>query len=108
MKDGTILAKAESAHLYKNPINKYTASLFGEVNELKASQLIENYLEDDTLLLYPHQLKVVENGFLKVIVKQSYFKGSHYLIKAAANGKVIFFDHDSELEVNVEVSLMQS
>jgi ABC-type Fe3+/spermidine/putrescine transport system ATPase subunit len=108
MKDGTILAKAESAHLYKNPINKYTASLFGEVNELKASQLIENYLEDETLLLYPHQLKVVENGFLKVIVKQSYFKGSHYLIKAAANGKVIFFDHDSELEVNVEVSLMQS
>lgn len=108
MEDGCLLAKAESAHLYKNPINKYTASLFGEVNELKMSQLIENYLEDETLLLYPHQLKVVENGFLKVIVKQSYFKGSHYLIKAVANRKVIFFDHDSELEVNVEVSLMQS
>ena len=108
MEDGCLLAKAESAHLYKNPINKYTASLFGEVNELKMSQLIENYLEDETLLLYPHQLKVVENGFLKVIVKQSYFKGSHYLIKAVANRKVIFFDHDSELQVNVEVSLMQS
>ena len=108
MEDGCLLAKAESAHLYKNPINKYTASLFGEVNELKASQLIENYLEEDTLLLYPHQLKVVENGFLKVIVKQSYFKGSHYLIKAVANRKVIFFDHDSELQVNVEVSLLQS
>ena len=108
MEDGCLLAKAESAHLYKNPINKYTASLFGEVNELKMSQLIENYLEDETLLLYPHQLKVVENGFLKVIVKQSYFKGSHYLIKAVANRKVIFFDHDSELQVNIEVSLMQS
>ncbi|CAN1512576.1 PotA ABC-type spermidine/putrescine transport systems, ATPase components [Flavobacteriaceae bacterium] len=108
MEDGCLLAKAESEHLYKNPINKYTASLFGEVNELKMSQLIENYLEDETLLLYPHQLKVVENGFLKVIVKQSYFKGSHYLIKAVANRKVIFFDHDSELQVNVEVSLLQS
>ncbi len=105
LQDGKLLAKAESTHLYKNPINKYTASLFGEVNELKASQLIENYQEDETLLLYPHQLKVVENGFLKVIVKQSYFKGSHYLIKAVANRKVIFFDHDSELEVNVEVTL---
>lgn len=108
MEDGCLLAKAESAHLYKNPINKYTASLFGEVNELKMSQLIENYQEDETLLLYPNQLKVVENGFLKVIVKQSYFKGSHYLIKAVANRKVIFFDHNSELEVNVEVSLMHS
>ena len=105
LQDGKLLAKAESAHLYKNPINKYTASLFGEVNELKVSQLIENYQEDETLLLYPHQLKVVENGFLKAIVKQSYFKGSHYLIKAVTNGKVVFFDHDSELEVNVEVTL---
>jgi len=39
------------------------------------------------------------------VVKQSYFKGSHYLIKAVANRNVIFFDHISELEINVEVSL---
>jgi hypothetical protein len=55
--------------------------------------------------LYPHQLKITDNGALKVVVKQSYFKGSHYLIKAVANRNVIFFDHISELEINVEVSL---
>jgi hypothetical protein len=59
------------------------ASLFGEVNELKLSQLVVgSEEEDETVLLYPHQLKVVANGLMTVVVKQSYFKGGHYLIKA--------------------------
>ena len=105
LQDGEVIAKANSLALYKNPPNKYIASLFGEVNELKLSQFSEIEGEDETLLLYPHQLKITDNGALKVVVKQSYFKGSHYLIKAVANRKVIFFDHISELEINVEVSL---
>lgn len=105
LQDGEVIAKANSLALYKNPSSKYIASLFGEVNELKLSQFSEIEGEDETLLLYPHQLKITDNGALKVIVKQSYFKGSHYLIKAVANRNVIFFDHNSELEVNVEVSL---
>jgi ABC-type Fe3+/spermidine/putrescine transport system ATPase subunit len=105
LQDGEVIAKANSLALYKNPPNKYIASLFGEVNELKLSQFSEIEGEDETLLLYPHQLKITNNGALKAVVKQSYFKGSHYLIKAVANRNVIFFDHISELEINVEVSL---
>jgi ABC-type Fe3+/spermidine/putrescine transport system ATPase subunit len=105
LQDGEVIAKANSLALYKNPSNKYIASLFGEVNELKKSQFSEIEGEDETLLLYPHQLKITNNGALKAVVKQSYFKGSHYLIKAVANKNVIFFDYNSELEINVEVSL---
>lgn len=105
LQDGEVIAKANSLALYKKPSNKYIASLFGEVNELKKSQFSDIEGEDETLLLYPHQLKITDNGALKAVVKQSYFKGSHYLIKAVANRNVIFFDHNSELEVNVEVSL---
>jgi ABC-type Fe3+/spermidine/putrescine transport system ATPase subunit len=105
LQDGEIIAKGNSLALYKNPQNKYIASLFGEVNELKLSQFSEIEGEDETLLLYPHQLKITDDGALKAVVKQSYFKGSHYLIKAVANRMVIFFDHNSELEINIEVSL---
>jgi hypothetical protein len=74
---------------------------------LKLSQLIELESDDDKiLLLYPHQLKVVDNGMMQVVVKQCYFKGSHYLIKAAFERRAIFFEHDSELELNQEVTLM--
>ncbi len=107
MKNGNVIAKGNSKTLYENPANKYVASLFGEVNELKLSQLIElEEDQDELLLLYPHQLKVVDNGMMKAVVKQSYFKGSHYLIKAAFERRAIFFEHDSELEFNQEVTLM--
>lgn len=105
LKNGQLVEHGKSSEIYRNPKSKYSASLFGEVNEIRLSQLVENE-KDDLLFLYPHQLKVVENGYMKVVVKQSYFKGSHYLIKAALGGKAIFFEHDSELEHNREVTLM--
>ena len=109
IQNGKIVAKGDSRSLYENPANKYIASLFGEVNELQLSQIID--IEDDedvALLLYPHQLKVVDNAIMSAVVKQCYFKGSHYLVKAAFERRAIFFDHDSELERNQEVFLMLS
>ena len=109
IQNGKIVTKGDSKTIYENPTNKYVASLFGEVNELKLSQLID--LEDDedeALLLRPHQLRVVDNAIMKAVVKQCYFKGSHYLVKAAFERRAIFFDHDTELELNQEVFLMLS
>jgi ABC-type sulfate/molybdate transport systems ATPase subunit len=107
LQEGKLLKIGSSKEIYTHPENKYVASLFGEVNELKLSQLIVlGEEEDESLLLYPHQLKIVDNGLMKVVVKQCYFKGGHYLIKAAFERRAIFFEHDSEIELNQEVSLM--
>jgi ABC-type Fe3+/spermidine/putrescine transport system ATPase subunit len=105
LQNGKLLAKGNSRQLYDNPPSYYVASLFGEVNELKQSHFSDSEEADQTLFLYPHQLKVVEEGKMKVIVKQCYFKGSHYLVKAAFERKAIFFEHNSELELNQEVTL---
>ena len=102
---GEIVIKEKSDHLYKHPTNKYVAALFGDVNELKLSELVEIEDADETLLLFPHQLKIAESGKLKVKIKQFYFKGNHFLIEAEANGNSIFFEHDSELKKNSEVFL---
>lgn len=105
--EGKLIQKSPSMDLYHHPVNKYVASLFGEVNELPLSQLTFDET-DQTILLYPHQLKLVPNGLLKVMVKKTYFKGSHYLIKAVFDQKVIFFEHDTALDLNQEVSLMMA
>lgn len=105
LQNGKLIAKGNSRQLYDNPPSYYVASLFGEVNELKQSHFSDLEGEDQTLFLYPHQLKVVELGKMKAIVKQCYFKGSHYLVKAAFERKAIFFEHNSELELNQEVCL---
>lgn len=104
--NGTLVTKNKSQDVYNHPKNKYVASLFGEINELKLSQISIVDGEDETILLYPHQLIMVEESLLKVTVKQSYFKGNVYLIKAVVDRKVIFFENDSEIEFNQEVCLM--
>jgi len=105
LQNGKLLAKGNSRQLYDNPPSYYVASLFGEVNELKQSHFVDTEEVDQTLFLYPYQLKVVEEGKFKAVVKQCYFKGSHYLVKAAFERKAIFFEHNSELELNQEVIL---
>jgi ABC-type Fe3+/spermidine/putrescine transport system ATPase subunit len=102
---GRIMEKGPSSDVYNYPLNKYVASLFGEVNELKLSQLMPIDGEDEIVLLYPHQLKINENGTLRAIVKESFFKGSRFLIKAVFDRKVIFFEHESALDFNQEVVL---
>jgi hypothetical protein len=54
LQHGKLVDKAASM-VYIIVLNKYVASLFGEVNELKASNLIslEEGEEDEILLLYP-------------------------------------------------------
>lgn len=105
MKDGKILAKNAPKELFKNPSDRYVASLFGEINELKLSQLNSAEQEDKTILVYPHQLKANENGVLNVIVKQSYFKGTHYLIESVFENTVLFFENASDLEPETKISL---
>lgn len=107
MNAGQIVIKEKSAYLFNNPINKYVASLFGDVNEINLSQLIDIKGNDEKVLLFPHQLKLVESGNFKVKVIQSFFKGSHFLIQAEANGTSIFFEHHCELKTNSEVSLVR-
>jgi hypothetical protein len=46
-------------------------------------------------------LRVVDNAIMKAVVAML-FKGSHYLVKAFER-RAIFFDHDTELELNQEV-----
>lgn len=105
IKQGRILDKAPSKEVYYNPQDKYTASLFGEVNEIKLELLTLTQNPDEKVLIYPHQLKIAEGGPLKVIVKQCYFKGNRYLVKAALGRQVIFFENQKELPVDEEITL---
>jgi ABC-type Fe3+/spermidine/putrescine transport system ATPase subunit len=104
--DGKVLDKDNSKAIYNNPINQYVASLFGEVNALQLSQLAVIEGDDETILLYPHQLKVAPEGLLQVAVRKSYYRGSHYLIKAVVDKKIVFFEHHDNLVFNEKVTLV--
>lgn len=93
MQKGTICAQGKPKDLYSHPQSNYVASLFGDVNELPG-----HYFDvEETLYLYPHQLKVTEVSQLKATVTHSYFRGSHYLIEASYEKGLLFFEHEKEL-----------
>lgn len=89
LKNKTILEKAIPKDLYFHPKHEYTAALFGEVNEMK--------IDGNLQLVYPNQLKVVEESDLQVEVTTSYFKGKFYLIEAKFKKQIIFFENEKEI-----------
>lgn len=89
LKDNTILEKANPQELYFYPKNKYTAALFGEVNEIEIDGKIQ--------LVYPNQLQIVEKSDLKVEVVKSYFKGKFYLIEGKFDGQTLFFENEKDI-----------
>jgi iron(III) transport system ATP-binding protein len=83
--------------IYNNPEEEYIAALFDDVNKV--------VLEGKTVLLYPHQIKIIEKAenqtapfSAKATVLDSYFKGSYWLIEADFDGQIVFFNHFSDLQ----------
>ncbi|CAM4104812.1 ABC transporter ATP-binding protein [Gillisia limnaea] len=103
LKNGKIHAKDTPKQLYNNPKDKYVASLFGDVNELRLKDLIPSDKSRKKVLLYPHEIKIVRNSAIKVKVQNSYFKGSKYLIKAHLNNDTIYFEHTAKIDQGKEV-----
>lgn len=97
MKNGEIIEKGSANYLYKNPKNKYVASLFGDVNEIE----IDGKLQ----LVYPHQLEIVEQSTVEVEVLQSFFRGNHFLVEATFQNTILYFESHSSLEKGAKVFL---
>ena len=98
LENGKMVALNGTKLLFNNPPNYYIASLFGEVNEVPI-RLLKSYAEiDRSVLVYPHEFKVSKATGLKVVVKNSFFKGPHYLNEGATEeGSVLFFNTPNEL-----------
>lgn len=105
MKMGKIEHQGPSRQVYLQPKNKYVASLFGEINQIKIHYLIDSEDKEKTILLYANELFLTDISDVVVIVKQSYFKGNTYLIKAVFEHKILFFENPYALPDNDIVCL---
>lgn len=103
LKEGKIYADAPPEELYNNPPNKYVASLFGDINEIAVKEFRRPDSTGQRILLYPHELRVVEHESLKLKVVKSFFNGRNFQIKASNNGQMIFLEHHSELQKGEEI-----
>ena len=92
-----MVACASPKEIYKKPTKKYIAALFDDVNEITINR--------KTVLLYPHQIKVVEKSDLKATIINSYFKGFCWLIEVEYKNRKVFFNHFEKLDKGKNVFL---
>ncbi|MCG1035017.1 ABC transporter ATP-binding protein [Polaribacter sargassicola] len=97
IKDNKILENNSPKEVYNHPKEKYIAALFDDVNEI--------IIQNKTVLLYPHQIQVIDKSEEKATVLNSYFKGSYWLIEAKFNKQTIFLNHTSILDKDTIINL---
>ena len=103
LKSGKIIEKGTPKNIYNSPKSVYIASLFGDVNEISSNYFNEK--NDESILLYPHQLEVVKQSKLKVTVNKTYFRGSHFLIECNYEKGILFFENKTNIDLETVVFL---
>ena len=88
IRDHEIIAQDSPTTLYKNPVSKYIAALFDDVNEVA--------IRDQKLLLYPHQIKIVDHSEHQATVIKSYFKGYFWVIELQFMDQILFSNHHEQ------------
>ncbi len=104
LKDGKRISFGSPEDVYNSISTPYQAGFFGEVSVIPAG-----IFSSEELVLLPHQLLVSEEKTaLEVIVKRSFFKGSHYLIHCDHNGTDLFVRHVTKLMEGQQIYLNRS
>lgn len=91
MKEGIVVSQGITQELFENPPSYYVGSLFGDINEVPRSWFYEDFKNDETVLVYPHQLEVVKKG-LSLWAQKSFFMGTHFLIVGSTGGRLVLFN----------------
>ncbi len=101
---GKSIAFDSPEQLYKHPKNRLIASFFDEFNEFKISEVSDSK-KYGVVIIYPHEIEIVEDSTLKAIVRRSFFRGDHHLIQVDFNDRNIYFNNREALEEGREVFL---
>lgn len=108
MKNGKIIAKGSPEKLYQHPKSAYLASLFGEINELPLNVLFPEQKSRKKIILYPHEITIVEEPGIKALVKKSFFRGNSFLIEAALGKRTILLENPSKVEPEQQIYIKVS
>jgi ABC-type sulfate/molybdate transport systems ATPase subunit len=98
IRNGKVIANADTKFIYENPSNHYVATLYDDVSVLPDRILNIDSKAETSIFVYPYQLKVVADSNLKVAVSTSYFKGNGYLVEAFFQNHTVFFESEKTFE----------
>ncbi len=97
LKDGSLISHESPQNMYAAPGTSYIAGLFGDFNHLNSS-LIPNLDSDKaSVIVYPQDIKLVENPDGNAKILDQYFYGAFFHVKAEWQNKEVFVHSKTEL-----------
>lgn len=84
LKNGKTIKQGTPQQLFESRDNLYTASLLGEINQVK--------IDGEIRLIHPHQIQIVEFSNVKALVVKCYYRGSYYLVEALIDSQTVYFN----------------
>ena len=93
---GRIIQQGSPMKIYREPVDVYTAGLFGSYNLLTSSQLKAFGIGGDSNLVRPENFKIVKSGLKTVpgTVVQSKFLGSCFELEVKLRSGVVIVIHE--------------
>jgi len=115
LQKGTLIQQATPHEVYYNPINEYTAALFGYYNVLPSDivppQLMpENRKHSNSFIIRPHQLKISDTNAptsLQGSVKEVLFYGNFYLlvVETTLAGTILVSHSNNHVTVGTNITI---
>lgn len=99
LKNGAQISFKSPLETYVKPDSSYTASLFSEItvfteNELKISS------SKTSVIVYPNQIQISENGWFTATVEACYFRGNYYMLHLNFNAKRVLCSSLNKISEN--------
>jgi iron(III) transport system ATP-binding protein len=100
LKDGKILQTGTPQTIYENPVNEYTAKLFGKINKFTAEELMKvaGIKAENTMMVRPDKIEIYNDELGKIKILEQRFMGSFVEIVGMYEGIKFLVFCKSELD----------
>ncbi len=88
LKDGKILQTGTPQTIYENPVNEYTAKLFGKINKFTSEELMKvaGIKSENTMMIRPDKIEIYNDELGKIKILEQRFMGSFVEIVGMCEG----------------------
>ena len=102
---GKIINQGPPEKLYNAPGDEKTAAFFSEYNSFNYDtfELLKVSSNKNKIICYTHDIIIDHNSDTHAAVLASFFKGTHYIIKANFKENIIRFNHSEALQPSQEI-----
>jgi iron(III) transport system ATP-binding protein len=100
LKDGKILQTGTPQTIYENPVNEYTAKLFGKINKFTSEELMKvaGIKAENTMMVRPDKIEIYNDELGKIKILEQRFMGSFVEIVGMYEGIKFLVFCKSELD----------